>query len=101
MVLSSLKIDVTRKKLQETLMEEECVEKKLMWKWRKDLEINQEKTRLDMATDQLFETRDLDSTEGADRALVIVDFLPARRSHTAMIRRSQLQIYRRVAAGKI
>lgn len=101
MVLSSLKIDVTRKKLQETLMEEECVEKKLMWKWRKDLEINQEKIHLDMVTDQLFETRDLDSTEGADRALVIVDFLPARRSHTAMIRRSQLQIYRRVAAGKI
>ena len=54
-------------------MEEECVEKKLMWKWRKDLEINQEKIHLDMVTDQLFETRDLDSTEGADRALVIVD----------------------------
>lgn len=54
-------------------MEKECVEKKLMWKWRKDPEINQEKSRLDMATDQLFETRDLDSMEGADRALVIVD----------------------------
>jgi len=100
MALSSLKIDATRKKLQENLMEEECVERKLMLKWQKDLEISQEKI-LDMAIAQLLETRVQDLMEDVDRALVIVDFLPARRSHIAMIRRFRLQIYRRVAAGKI
>ena len=53
-------------------MEEECVERKLMLKWQKDLEISQEKI-LDMEIVQLLETRVQDLMEDVDRALVIVD----------------------------
>lgn len=101
MDLSFLKIGATRKKLQEISMEKECVERKLTLKWQKDLEINQGKNILDLVTAQLFEIHVLDLMEGVDRALVIADFLLARRSHIAMMRRSRLQIYPRVAAGKI